>query len=51
MLMNGMMTGVVFDGMKIANGCVAHLEAHCHLKTQKGRMRTWTQELQSTLSQ
>ena len=33
--MNGMMKGVVSDGMKTANGCVAQLQAHFHLKTQK----------------
>ena len=33
--MNGMMKGVVLDGMKTTNGCVAHSQAHCHLKAQK----------------
>ena len=34
--MNGIMIGVVLDGMKTANGCVAELCAHLHLKAQKG---------------
>ena len=29
--MNGMMKGVVSDGMKTTNGCVAHSQAHFHL--------------------
>ena len=33
--MNEMMKGVVLDGMKTTSGCVAQLEAHCHLKAQK----------------
>ena len=34
--MNGMMKGVVLDGMKTTNGCVAQPKAHFHLKAQKG---------------
>ena len=34
--MNGMMTGVVLDGMKIVNRHMTHLKAHFHLKTQNG---------------
>ena len=35
-MMNGMMKEFVLDGMKIGNGCVAYLQAHFHLKAQKG---------------
>ena len=34
--MNGMMKGVVLDGMKTMKGCVTHSQAHFHLKAQKG---------------
>ena len=34
--MNGMMTGVRLDGMKILNKHVTHLQAHFHLKAQNG---------------
>ena len=33
--MNGMMKGVVLDGMKTTNGCVAQPQAHFHLNAQK----------------
>ena len=33
--MNGMVKGVVLDGMKTTNGCAAQLQPHFHLKAQK----------------
>ena len=33
--MNGTIKGVVLDGMKTTNGCVAQPKAHFHLKAQK----------------
>ena len=35
-LVNGMLKEVVLDGMKTAKGCVAQLQAHFHLKAEKG---------------
>ena len=48
--MIGIMTRVVLDGMKTTKGYVAQLQAHFHLKAQKGWQRTGTPDLQVTRS-